>query len=69
MSIECLIEGEIEFDDMIRNDRKKKPKYPYSLFYCALKRKSLRCSQRASSYFGYHIVLRRILLKFVKTLK
>lgn len=32
MSIECLIEGEIEFDDMIRNDRKKTPNIPIVYF-------------------------------------
>lgn len=54
MSIEFLTEGEMEFDDVIRNDRNKKTtKYPYSLFYGALKRKTFRCSQRASSSFSY----------------
>lgn len=49
MSIEFLFEGEIEFDEVLRNERKEKPKYPYSLFYGELKRKTFRCLQRASS--------------------
>lgn len=49
MSIEFRIEAEMAFDDVLRNDRKT-PKYPYSLIYSALKRKTIRSLQRASSY-------------------
>lgn len=49
MSIEFLIEAEMTFDDVLRNDRKP-PKYPYSLIHSALKGKTIRSLQRASSY-------------------
>lgn len=47
----------LEFDEVLRKNRKKN--YPYSLCYCAFKRKTYRCSQLFISQKGQFLNYRK----------